>query len=84
MNKVRLARARDCTPGVNCGKITSSSNTVYRRVSNLITFSLAPVWAVLLDTTAVSKRGRSFASGQSRKEATVQQSPATAAAIGTS
>lgn len=43
------------------GKLGLSSNTVYRRVSSLITFSLAPVWAVLLDTTAVSRRGRSFA-----------------------
>jgi len=87
MNKVRNARARYTTHGDYC-KIEDVEALGNRpSIGSSVSFVIAPARAYRApqQRSGLVRQGYLFASWPStRKEATVQQSPATAAAIGTS
>lgn len=84
MNKVRAGARARYTPGVNGRIIQESGNTIDRRAIDSIALSIAPVLGrVARHNYGLPGRGRSLASGQSRKEALMSVVPAAADAIGT-
>lgn len=86
MNKVPArARAR-YTPTAVCSKLYSFTQLVFDRIGKHVVFSIAPErYAGCVNNNSVDRQGYFVASWSSEdKEATVQQSPATAAAIETS